>query len=108
MSNGNLQQGDLRFDGPDYDPELDQERLSSQFLRIRRLMMDNQHTWLTLGEIEDSLGYPQASISAQLRHMRKRRFGSFVVQKRRRGEGRQGLWEYRVVPPYARIDSESD
>jgi hypothetical protein len=85
----------MRFNGPDYSPSLDKERLTDQHFRIRHLMLDGR--WRTLGEIEDLLGYPQASISAQLRHLRKPRFGAFIVDKRRRGHGRAGLWEYRVV-----------
>jgi len=54
--------------------------------------------WRTLIEIEADLGFPQASISAQLRHLRKERFGSYCMEKRRRGAHR-GTWEYRVLPP---------
>ena len=87
----------LRFDGPCYDPTLDQARLTTQLDRIRDLMLDG--VWRTLGEIEQVTGYPQASISAQVRHLRKSRFGSHLVEKRRRGPGRHGLWEIRVSKP---------
>lgn len=86
-----------RFDGPAYVPALDQTRLVRQLDRIRDLMLDG--VWRTLGEIEQVTGYPQASISAQARHLRKPRFGGYVVEKRRRGPGRQGLWEIRVSRP---------
>lgn len=82
--------------GPAYIKRLDQERLSRQHERIRDFMVGGDGWW-TLGELEHALGYPQASISAQLRHLRKPRFGSFVVEKRRRGEPRSGLYEYRVL-----------
>jgi len=52
--------------------------------------------WRTLGEIEAATRYPQASISAQLRHLRKPAFGSWIVEKRRRGPG---TWEYRIQQP---------
>lgn len=84
----------LRFDGPTYEPEFDQERLTGQILRIRDLMLDG--TWRTLGEIRAITGDPESSVSAQLRHLRKPRFGAYLVDKRRRVEG-SGLYEYRVA-----------
>ena len=81
-----------RFDGSDYEPKLDRIRLTGQIKRIYDLMCDR--VWRTLGEIERVTGDPQASISAQLRHLRKARFGGYVVLKRRRGAHTQGLWEY--------------
>ena len=85
----------MRFDGAAYDVQLDQERLTHQLRRIYLLMRDGQ--WRTLKEIEQVTHDPQPSISAQLRHLRKPRFGSHVIEKRRRGEGRKGLWEYRLL-----------
>lgn len=82
----------LRFNGPAYDPKLDRIRLTGQIKRIFDLMHDG--VWRTLGEIEFFTHDPQASISAQLRHLRKPRFGGYVVLKRRRGEPVKGLWEY--------------
>jgi Fic family protein len=79
--------------GPAYDDKLDGERINKQQARIRNFMLNAG--WKTLGEIEGVLNYPQASISAQLRHLRKRRFGSFIVDKQRRG----AAWEYKVSPP---------
>jgi len=84
----------LRFNGPVYVPKLDRIRLTGQILRIFNLMVDG--AWRTLGEIEQVTGDPQASISAQLRHLRKERFGSYIILKRRKGERTQGLWEYRL------------
>lgn len=86
---------EARFNGPDYVPELDKARLTGQIERIYLLMSD--HHWRTLTEIELLTGYPQASISAQLRHLRKPRFGGFIVEKRRRGDRKQGLFEYRLL-----------
>ena len=84
-----------RFDGPDYVPEFDQDRLKGQILRIYNCMKDEK--WRTLPEIEEITGDPQASISAQLRHLRKPRFGNHTVNKRRRGEVSSGLWEYQLL-----------
>ncbi len=84
-----------RFDGPSYDPALDHERLTKQLGRVFECMRDGQ--WRTLNEIADATGDPHASISAQLRHLRKPRFGGHQVDKRRRGIAEQGCWEYRLV-----------
>jgi hypothetical protein len=85
-----------QFAGHDYVPEVDDERLSDQFHRIFDLMRDKQ--WRTLAEIQRLTNDPQASVSAQLRHMRKQRFGSHTVE-RRRVEGREaeGLFEYKLI-----------
>lgn len=86
--------------GPAYDPALDQQRLTHQRERVcaYMLMASAVNRWQTLREIEDLTGYPQASISAQLRHLRKPAFGGYIVRKRRRGPNLQnrGIWEYIV------------
>jgi len=82
------------FNGPDYEPENDKPRLRKQHVVIRELMLGSK--WLTLSEIARKTGYPEASISAQLRHLRKPRFGSYLVPKRRRGDRKNGLFEYTV------------
>src|SRR5258708_12296935 len=67
-------------------------------------------TWLTLDELAKLTHYPQASISAQLRHLRKPEYGGFVVEKRPRavgkflrGEDFGTIWEFllnRAFPSY--------
>ena len=55
--------------------------------------------WLTLRQLARLTGYGEASISAQLRHLRKPEYGGFVVEKRWCYEGRVGrgaTWEYRL------------
>lgn len=84
----------LRFNGPAYIESLDQHRLTNQNEIIKSLMIDGE--WRTLSEIESITRFPQSSISAQLRHLRKERFGGYVVNKRRRGERSNGLFEYRI------------
>ncbi len=80
-----------RFEGP-VDGRLDFDRLCGQLKRIYELMIDRK--WRSLAEIELETLDPQASISAQLRHLRKPRFGAHFVEKRRRDES--GTWEYQV------------
>lgn len=82
------------FDGPSYEAKHDHARLTGQLKRIRDYMLGAG--WKTLGEIEAATGDPQSSISAQLRHLRKKKFGSYVVDKRRRGKESSGLYEYHV------------
>ncbi len=74
-------------------------------------------TWLTLEELAKLTHYPPASISAQLRHLRKPEFGGYEVEKRQRVSGRvlRGedfgtVWEYRlrrgvhrIGPPNQRV-----
>lgn len=83
-----------RFNGADYVPKRDDARLTGQLARIYSLMADGQ--WRTLAEIAAATGDPESSISAQLRHLRKPRFGSHVVERQHRGDGSKGLYEYRV------------
>jgi hypothetical protein len=82
--------------GPVFDKQRDGPRLRHQHEKILHFMI-SQSGWTTLSEIRDALSYPESSISAQLRHLRKPKFGRYVVEKRRRHNG--GLWEYRVLPP---------
>lgn len=82
------------FNGPEYVPERDNARLGAQLKRIRDLMLDG--CWRTLHAIELATGDPPASISAQLRHLRKHRHGTYVVNRRHLGGG---LYEYQVQPP---------
>jgi hypothetical protein len=82
----------LRFDGSDYVPERDNERLKGQLLRVYNVMKDGE--WRTLREIAETTGDPEASISAQLRHLRKERFGAHIVDKE---HIESGLYRYRLV-----------
>jgi hypothetical protein len=45
-------------------------------------------TWLTLDELSKLTHYPPASISAELRHLRKPEYGGYAVEKRQRAAGR--------------------
>lgn len=72
---------------------------------IREVMLSAGEcdTWLTLDELAKLTKYPPASISAQLRHLRKPQHGSFAVEKRQREvdevirQVKGGpVWEYRL------------
>ena len=89
--------------------EYDARRLRSQRDLIRDVMLAaaDCETWLTLAELRALTRYGEASISAQLRHLRKPENGGYDVVKRRRegaapvrpgADGRgESVWEYRIA-----------
>ena len=89
--------------------EYDARRLRSQREVIRDVMLAavDCDTWLTLGELRALTRYGEASISAQLRHLRKLENGGHDVSKQRRedavgagasADGRgECVWEYRIL-----------
>jgi hypothetical protein len=85
------------FNGETFDGELDADRLLGQLDRVRAACLDG--AWRTLDEIGALAEAPPASVSARLRDLRKPRFGSFLVERRRRGDPGSGLFEYRVALP---------
>ena len=87
--------GYARFEGPCYNPAYDQNRLTGQLLRVYEAL--SMGLWFTLDEIACMTCDPQASVSAQIRHLRKKRFGSHIIEKRHRGDRSMGLWEYKLI-----------
>jgi hypothetical protein len=89
--------------------EYDARRLRSQREVIRDVMLAaaDCDTWLTLSELRALTRYGEASISAQLRHLRKLENGGYDVSKQRRedavgagasADGRgECVWEYRIL-----------
>jgi len=82
---------DLRFDGADYNRTRDDARLTGQILRVWECMCDGK--WRTLRDIAQETGDPEASVSAQLRHLRKPRFGNYTVE---REYVSNGLYKYKL------------
>jgi hypothetical protein len=84
-------------------------RTQRQVLRDVMLSAGACGAWLTLHELAGLTHYGEASISAQLRHLRKPQNGSFVVEKRQREDGavrgrKAGtVWEYRLQRRVLRI-----
>jgi hypothetical protein len=89
--------------------EYDARRLRSQREIIRDVMLSaaDCESWLTLGELRALTRYGEASISAQLRHLRKTENGGYDVMRRHRegasperpgtdGRG-ECVWEYRIT-----------
>jgi hypothetical protein len=85
-----------RFDGSDYVARFDRERLSTQLEHIRDFMLARPGQWFTVQELGRSLIFPEPSISAQLRNLRKPRLGGWHVPKRRRGDPHRGCWEFTI------------
>ena len=83
--------------GSNVEEEIDDDRILGQMEAIRDFMVSSPPVWHTLKGIEEYLGYPQASISANLRHLRKEQHGSYTVEKQRCDGA--GTWEYRVIAP---------
>jgi hypothetical protein len=78
-------------------------RSQREVLRDVMLSATGCGTWLTLRELSRLTSYGEASISAQLRHLRKPRYGAFVIDKqvRKYDEVNQiaehgAVWEYRL------------
>ena len=81
-----------QFDGDDYQRNRDEERLSGQMLRVFNCMKDGE--WKALRVIAEETHDPEASISAQLRNLRKEKFGGYEIERR---YIKDGLYEYRLV-----------
>lgn len=80
------------FDGPDYDPAKDEKRLTIGIARIIDLCSDAK--WRTLHEISTITKVSEPSVSADLRHLRKLKYGSQVVRKKRMIGG---IWAYQLI-----------
>jgi hypothetical protein len=80
------------FDGETFDADLDAKRLNRQLNLVFQLICDGN--WHTLADISDTIGEPQASISARLRDLRKEKFGGYKVLRQRVADS--GLFQYRL------------
>lgn len=87
------QPAEARFDGPAYSPGEDDARLTEQIRRVFDAL--NGRGWRTVAEIAAETRDPEPSVSAQLRHLRKARFGLWNVERRKR-EGCKALHEYQI------------
>jgi hypothetical protein len=81
------------YDGPYYNPGLDNERLDNQLADVFWLMAEGD--WLTDVQIAAATGHDVQSCGAQRRHLRKPRHGSWVVEPRPHA-GRTNLREYQL------------
>jgi len=81
------------------------DRMPTQLDVVRQVMLlaAQYDSWMTLEELARKTHFPEPSISAQLRHLRKQQHGAFTVSKRRRASDealrsntRERVWEYQV------------
>ena len=82
------------FDGITICDERDNGRLDAQLQGVKRFMLLYPGRWWTLHEIHKFTGYPEASVSARLRDLRKAKFGGYSVERR---YVERGVWAYRVT-----------
>ena len=83
---------DKRFDGSDIVDARDRPRLAGQLRRIFAYMKDGN--WYTLRSIAEGTKCPEASASAQIRNLKKKRFGEHTIKKQHIGNG---VWLYRLI-----------
>lgn len=94
----------LNFDGKTFSQVLDGVRLTGQLLAVYSSLSCGQ--WLTFKEIQamnaarDQRHDSEAGISARIRDLRKEKFGSHIIERRRRGSATSGIWEYRLGDHY--------
>ena len=82
------------FDGETFVPKVDAPRLGKQMQAVFHIMKDG--AWRTLAELSLEACAPEASVSARLRDLRKVKFGEHEIERRRRGNAKRGLFEYRM------------
>jgi hypothetical protein len=83
------------FDGFHYEPNKDKARLTKQIKKIYDVI-SSAKCWVTVDEINAHFvsPMPENSIQAQLRNLRKEKFGGHNVVGRYRSETR--IFEYRL------------
>ncbi len=69
-------------------------RYDSQWRLVLAALSERPRRWLTLAYLSRVTGAPEASVSAQIRNLRKVRYGSREVRRRYRPS--EGKWEYRL------------
>lgn len=78
-------------DGASFDRKRDGARLNKQAQDVFNVMADGK--WHDLEQISLLTDHPEASVSARLRDLRKKKFGGFTIEKQNHGKG---LWTYRM------------
>ena len=94
----------MPFDGATYERTKDGKRLFSQLRAVEDLLITGEGDWYTLQNIVRYLTWDkyrvyasEASVSARLRDLRKPKFGSHTVERKRITGG---LWAYRIKPSF--------
>lgn len=79
------------FDGSTYDEGRDEARLVLQVARVKAAL--EKADWITLRQLSEQTGAPEASVSARLRDLRKIRWGSHRID---RHYVSKGVFQYRL------------
>lgn len=82
----------MPFDGETYDSSRDRVRLKNQLSVVKLYMMSG--LWWTLAELAKATDYPESSISARIRDLRKEKFGGYTINRKRVSGG---TYAYRMV-----------
>ncbi len=91
----------VKISGAAYNPEIDEGRLRTQMQQVLDVLSgDERWQWWTVTEIADVLSghgcpnVPEPSVSAQIRNLRKRGNGGYLIT----GRYRKGIriYEYRL------------
>jgi hypothetical protein len=83
------------FDGQTYEAQFDQIRLAGQMKAVFDLMSDGK--WRSLSEVHAIVGGSESGVGARTRDLRKKRWGSHTVLRRRREPAEAGLFEYKLI-----------
>jgi len=81
------------FNGSNYNPARDDARLGNQLSRVYNACHSGKP--MTLSQIAKITGDPEASVSAQLRHLRKPKHGEHTIDKQYISNG---LYTYTLTP----------
>lgn len=83
-----------QFDGATYNPKNDRVRLSGQLRTMWNIIVDLEvHS---VREIGERTGFPEPSISAQFRNLRKEKFGGWYIP-RITLDDKRGHYAYQLV-----------
>lgn len=85
------------FDGALYNPATDDQRLYRQIGRVFNALANGR--WWSLTDLAAVTDDPVASISAQLRHLRKAKHGSWIIDVEAAESRSRGLFIYRMRNP---------
>ena len=78
-------------DGTTFEPKRDGARLNGQAADVYNFMKSGE--WVSLKQISEATGHPEASCSARFRDLRKPHLGNFKTERRNLGGGK---WVYRL------------
>jgi len=91
IGKGSIEDTEFHAHGPEITEE-EQKKMSGARLQVFSVMRDGE--WRTLEYLRDVVGSPTQSIAIYLRSFREKKYGGYVVNKRKRGKTR--IFEYQL------------